>query len=99
MIIIYCSNDDLISFSIHGAINIWNKNKLWKFISISKMKIIWQKKIENFSYYGFKLIKNKGMFLVEGKKTFNLRIFINDTYECIQSIENAHDDNILDLLN
>ena len=34
------------------------------------------------------------MFLVEGKKIFNLRIFINDTYECIQSIENAHDDNI-----
>ena len=64
-----------------------------KFISISKMKILWQ--IENFlSYYGFKLIKNKRMFLFEGKKTFNLRIFINDTYECIQSIENAHDDNI-----
>ena len=52
------------------------------------------KKIENFSYYGFKLIKNKGMFLVEGKKTFNLRIFINDTYECIQSIENAHNAHI-----
>ena len=24
--VIYCSNDDLISCSIHGTINIWNKN-------------------------------------------------------------------------
>ena len=68
-----------------------------KFISISKMKIIWQ--IENFfSYYGFKLNKNKEMFLVEGKKIFNLRIFINDTYECIQSIENAHYYDISDII-
>ena len=74
---------------------------LLKVISISKMKII--KEIENpFLCYGIKLIKNKGIFLVGGdgiqlvggKKIYDIRIYNSDNYEYIDTIENAHDDNI-----
>jgi hypothetical protein len=51
---------------------------------------------------GIKLIKNKGIFLVGGdgiklvcgKKIYDIRIYNSDNYEYIDTIENAHDDNI-----
>ena len=72
---------------INGSIN------SLKVISISKMKII--KEIENpFLCLGIKLIKNKEIFLVGGKKIYDIRIYNSDNYEYIDTIENAHDDNI-----
>ena len=72
---------------INGSIN------SLKVFSISKMKII--KEIENpFLCFGIKLIKNKGIFLVGGKKIYDIRIYKSDNYEYIDTIKNAHDDNI-----
>ena len=39
------------------------------------------------------LIENKGIFLVGGDSK-DIIIYRNDNYECIQTIKNAHDDNI-----
>ncbi len=66
---------------------------LLKVISISKKEII--TKIENpFLCLGIKLIKNKEIFLVGGKDIYDIRIYNSDNYEYIDTIENAHDDNI-----
>ena len=64
-----------------------------KVISILNLKII--KEINNpFQCAGITLIENKGIFIVGGKSK-DIRIYRNDNYECIQTIQNAHDDNIL----
>ena len=42
---------------------------------------------------GIRLIENKGIFLIGGKSK-DIRIYRNDNYECIQIIQNAHDDDI-----
>ena len=64
-----------------------------KVISISTKEIIIT--INNpFLCYGIKLIKNKGIFLVGGKDIYDIIIYNSDTYECIQTIKNAHDNNI-----
>ena len=68
-----------------------NQNSL-KVISISKKIII--KEISNpFQCNGITLIENKGIFLVGGLSN-DIRIYRNDNYECIQVIQNAHDDDI-----
>ena len=38
-------------------------------------------------------IKNKGIFLIGGVSK-DIRIYRNDNYECIQIIQNTHDNNI-----
>ncbi len=42
---------------------------------------------------GISLIENKGIFLVGGESG-DIRIYRNDNYECIQEIEEAHNDDI-----
>ena len=37
--VIYCSNVDLISCSIYGKINIWNKNNILKLLLLIIIKI------------------------------------------------------------
>ena len=64
-----------------------------KVISISNLNII--KEINNpFECAGITLIEDKGIFIVGGRSK-DIRIYRNDNYECIQTIQNAHDDNIL----
>ena len=63
-----------------------------KVISILNLKII--KEINNpFQCYAITLIEDKGIFIVGGRSK-DIRIYRNDNYECIQTIQNAHDDNI-----
>ena len=63
-----------------------------KIISISKNEII--KEINNlFKCWGICLIENKGIFLVGGKSN-DIRIYRNDNYECIQTIKDAHNNEI-----
>ena len=51
------------------------------------------KEINNpFECYSISLIDDKGIFLVGGHK--DIIIYRNDNYESIQTIQNAHDDNI-----
>ena len=72
------------------------KNNSLKVISISKKEII---KVINhpFECWAIYLIKDKGIFLVGGKSK-DIMIYRNDNYECIQTIKNAHDDDIQDLI-
>ena len=59
-----------------------------KIISISEKIII--NEIENEFYrYGICIIKEKGIFLTGGRGG-NIRIYKINTYECIQTIDNAH---------
>ena len=61
-------------------------------ISILNKTII--KKINiPFQCWGIQLIEDKGLFLIGGWKK-DIMIYRNDNYECIQTIKNAHDDNI-----
>ena len=63
-----------------------------KIISILNKNII--KKINiPFQCWGIQLIEDKGLFLIGGWKK-DIMIYRNDNYECIQTIKNAHDDNI-----
>ena len=65
---------------------------LLKIISISKKEII--KTINHpFQCFGIIFIKKKNIFLVGGESK-DIRIYRNDNYECIQKIQNAHEDNI-----
>ena len=67
-----------------------------KLISISKKEII--KTIYNpFHCCAITLIKNKGIFLVVGVSK-DIRIYRNDNFECIQEIKDAHNDNILGVI-
>ena len=71
-------------------------NNSLKVISISKKEII--KEINHpFQSDAIYLIKNKGIFLVGGKSK-DIMIYRNDNYECIQTIKDAHDDNIRDFI-
>ena len=61
-------------------------------ISILEKRII--KEINNpFLCWSISLINDKGIFLVGGKSK-DIIIYRNDNYESIQTIQNAHDDNI-----
>ena len=63
-----------------------------KVISILNLKII--KEINNpFHCWGITLIEDKGIFIVGGASK-DIRIYRNDNYECIQTIQNAHDNYI-----
>ena len=63
-----------------------------KIISISEKKTI--KEIDNqFQCWGISLIDDKGIFLVGGISK-DIKIYRNDNYECIQIIENAHNNDI-----
>ena len=63
-----------------------------KIISISKKEII--KEINNtFQCWGIRLIEDKGIFLIGGRNK-DIRIYRKDNYECIQIIQNAHDNSI-----
>ena len=69
-----------------------NKKNSLKVISILNLKII--KEINNpFQCDAITLIEDKGIFIVGGKSK-DIRIYRNDNYECIQTIQNAHDDDI-----
>ena len=69
-----------------------NKIDSLKVISILNLKII--KEINNpFQCFAITLIKDKGIFIVGGDSK-DIRIYRNDNYECIQTIQNAHDDYI-----
>ncbi len=46
-----------------------------------------------FECWGISLIEDKGIFLVGGRS--NIRININDNYECIQEIKDAHNEYFL----
>ena len=73
---------------------IQGKSKSFKIISISK-KIIIQEINIPFKCWGIYLIKNKGIILTGGKSK-DIKIYRNDdNYECIQTIQDAHDDEIL----
>ena len=69
-----------------------NKKNSLKVISILNLNII--KEINNpFQCNGITLIEDKGIFIVGGVSN-DIRIYRNDNYECIQTIQNAHDDEI-----
>ena len=63
-----------------------------KIISILNLKIIKEFNIP-FQCNSISLIEDKGIFIVGGKSK-DIKIYRNDNYECIQTIPNAHDDNI-----
>ena len=70
-----------------------NETTSLKVISLLNLNII--KQINNpFYCWGITLIEDKGIFIVGGFSK-DIRIYRNDNYECIQIIQNAHDDNIL----
>ena len=63
-----------------------------KVITLLNLNII--KEINNpFRCAGITLIEDKGIFIIGGVSK-DIRIYRNDNYECIQTIQNAHDDNI-----
>ena len=63
-----------------------------KVISILNLNII--KEINNpFHCSGITLIEDKGIFIVGGESK-DIRIYRNDNYECIQEIQDAHDNSI-----
>ncbi len=64
-----------------------------KVISLLNKKII---KVINIPFlcFGIYLIEDKGIFLVGGRNK-DIMVYRNDNYECIQIIQNAHDDSIL----
>ena len=62
-------------------------------ISLLNNKIIKEINIP-FMCLGIRLIENKGIFLIGGKSK-DIRIYRNDNYECIQIIQNAHDNDIV----
>ena len=69
------------------------KGNSLKIISISNKVII--KEINNpFQSLCIKIIENKGIFIVGGLSK-DIRIYRQDNYECIQTIQNAHENNIL----
>ena len=71
-------------------------NNSLKVISISKKEII--KEINHpFKCWVIYLIEDKGIFLVGGNSK-DIIIYRNDNYECIQTIKDAHDDEIYDLI-
>ena len=63
-----------------------------KIISILNNKII---KEINIPFYclGIRFIEDKGIFLIGGESE-DIRIYRNDNYECIQIIQNSHEDEI-----
>ena len=67
-----------------------------KIISILNNKIIKEINIP-FNCLGIRLIEDKGIFLIGGKSK-DIRVYRNDNYECIQIIQNAHDNYILGLV-
>ena len=64
-----------------------------KIISILN-KIIIKKINIPFTCWGIRLIEDKGIFLIGGRSK-DIRVYRNDNYECIQIIQNAHNDYIL----
>ena len=64
-----------------------------KIISILNKIIIQEIKI-SFTCWGIRLIDDKGIFLIGGKSK-DIRVYRNDNYEYIQTIQNAHDDDIV----
>ena len=69
-----------------------NNNFSLKIISISLLSII--KQIDYpFSCWGISFIKKKGI-IITGGKSKNIIIYRSDNYECIQKINNAHNDSI-----
>ena len=64
-----------------------------KIISISKKIIIKDIDIP-FKCWGIRLIKNKEIFLLGGWSK-DIRVYRNKNYQCVQIIQNAHDDDIL----
>ena len=69
-----------------------DKSKSLKVISIIKGELI--KEIQfKFGCFGIYSVNNKRIFLTGGKSK-DIKVYSNDTYECIQTIQNAHDDNI-----
>jgi len=64
-----------------------------RIISILNNKII-KEIIISFYCLGIRLIENKGIFLIGGKSK-EIRVYRYDNYECIQIIQNAHDNYIL----
>ena len=64
-----------------------------KIISILNKIIIKEINIP-FRCFGIGLIDDKGIFLIGGESK-DIRVYRNDNYECIQIIQNAHDDIIL----
>ena len=63
-----------------------------KIISILNLKIIKEFNIP-FQCNSISLIEDKGIFIVGGKSK-DIKIYRSDNYECIQTIPNAHNDNI-----
>ncbi len=64
-----------------------------KIISISKKEII--KEINNtFQCWGIYLIEDKGIFLIGGVSK-DIKIYRNDSYGCIQTIKDAHNNDII----
>jgi len=63
-----------------------------KIISILNKEIMIE--INNpFECLGIKVIEKKGIFLVGGK-SYDIRVYRNDNYQCIKIIKNAHDNDI-----
>ena len=67
-------------------------DKILKVISILNKNIIKEINI-SFKCSGIILIENKEIFLIGGKSN-DIMIFRNDNYDCIQIIQNAHDNSI-----
>ena len=65
--VIYCSNDDLISQSIHGTINIWNINN--KNIKIKELD-------QNIYIWDLLLLNDKNIFISGGENGIIFWIYI-----------------------
>ncbi len=73
-----------------------NIDGIMKIISISKKEII--KEINNtFLCWEICLIEDKGIFLTRGKSK-DIKVYMNDNYECIQTIIDAHNEEIKGLI-
>ena len=68
-------------------------DEIMKIVSIKERKII--KEIKNgFKCWGICIIEEKGLFLIGGVSK-EIKIYRSDNYECINIINNAHNDDIL----
>ena len=67
-----------------------------KVISLSEKRVV--KNIFNkFIIYGICVIENKGVNIIGGASN-DIKVYRNDNFECIQSIENAHYYDISDII-
>ena len=90
-----CGNWNSMKTMDNDKIIIGEKTYL-KIISLSEKRVV--KNIFNkFIIYGICVIENKGVNIIGGASN-DIKVYRNDNFECIQSIENAHYYDISDII-